>query len=623
MKPFVSIVVVCYNMKRELPRTLYSMSPAFQRGVNKEDYEVILVDNGSKEPPTAEDFAYLNMNLSVYSMQNPTHSPVPAINFGINKSIGQFVGVCIDGARLLSPGLVAQARDGLIIYPRGVVAARGRYLGVKFQRDAMIDGYNAEQEDALLSQCEWKVDGYRLFDISVFDESCGPTWITPMAESNALFMSRTLWQQLGGFDSRFTSRGGGLVNLDTWSRAVLLPDVTVVSLMGEATFHQIHGGVATNGTHETIKEFFEEYQTIRGAEFKIPDVSYSLFGKFNHKVRGSELHPKTTRVVTKKQPLQVFRRLWSRTLGKLLPPFIRRSLRTTTDIVSAFFSLRPFGEIRKLRTERHHAQIIDGSPLFDASWYAATYPDVVAAGYQPSIHYVRYGFTQRRQPSPYFDAVWYCDAYEDVIANGENPLLHYIHFGEAEGRRMRSVPQATILQSMHDDQFSSENLEVIRNSSLFDPMWYLKRYPDIAQGGTDPAEHFLNYGASERRDPSLHFDTAKYLQIHSDVKLTGMNPVIHYEKYGRNNEKVIRNSNLFEPQWYLMNYPDVAQSGADPAEHFSIFGSSERRNPGPDFDTARYLQLHPDVKQTGLNPLVHYELHGRQEGRSIAAVASD
>ena len=533
MKPFVSIVVVCYNMKRELPRTLFSMSPEFQIGVSKDDYEVILVDNGSKEPPTAEDFAYLNMNLSVYSMQNPTHSPVPAINFGINKSIGQFVGVCIDGARLLSPGLVAQARDGLIIYPRGVVAARGRYLGVKFQRDAMIDGYNAEQEDALLSQCEWKIDGYRLFDISVFDESCGPTWITPMAESNALFMSRHLWAELKGFDEQFVSRGGGLVNLDTWRRAVQLPDVTVVSLMGEATFHQIHGGVATNGTHDAIREFFNEYELIRGVEFEIPDVSYSLFGKFNHKVRGSELHPKTTKVVTKKQPLQKVRNIWAQSVGKALPSSVRRLLRSATDLSGALFSLHPIKGMQRLKTEQHHAQILDASIFFDQDWYTSTYPDVIAAGYRPSLHYVRYGFTQRRQPGPYFDAVWYCDAYEDVVANGENPLLHYIHFGEAEGRRKRSIPSAMVDHNFHGQVLTERNLRVIRDSSFFDAEWYLDRYPDIAQSDSDPLEHFLIFGGAERRNPSTHFDTAKYLQLHPDVKQTGLNPLLHYELHGR------------------------------------------------------------------------------------------
>ena len=539
MKPFVSIVVVCYNMKRELPRTLYSMSPAFQRGVNKEDYEVILIDNGSKEPPTADDFAYLDMNLSVYSMQSPTHSPVPAINFGINQSIGQFVGVCIDGARLLSPGLVAQARDALYIYPRGVVGARGRYLGVIFQRDAMADGYNAEQEDALLSQSEWKDDGYRLFDISVFDESCGPTWLTPMAESNALFMSRALWKELGGFDTRFTSRGGGLVNLDTWSRAIQLPDITAVSLMGEATFHQIHGGVATNGTHDAIREFFNEYEDIRGVEFEIPNISYSLFGKFNHKVRGSELHPKSTKVVTKKQPFQTLRRLWSRSLASLFPASARRLMRNLVDIAAAVLSLRPFKGIQKLKIERHNARVIEASSLFDASWYASTYPDVIAAGYQPSIHYVRYGFAQKRQPGPNFDAVWYCDAYEDVGANSENPLLHYIYFGEAEGRRKRSLPSATISSSIHEEQFAQTNIETLLNSELFDATWYLNQYPDVASSDSDPVKHFLVFGGSERRNPSAHFDTAKYLQLHPDVKQLGLNPLLHYELHGRHEGREI------------------------------------------------------------------------------------
>ena len=533
MKPFVSIIVVCYNMKRELPRTLFSMSPAYQRGIDKDDYEVILIDNGSKEPPTVDDFKHLDMNLSVYSMQSPTHSPVPAINFGINQSIGQYVGVCIDGARILSPGLIAQARDALFVYSRCVVAARGRYVGVKFQRDAMNDGYNAAQEDALLFDCKWEEDGYRLFDISVFDESCGPTWLTPMAESNALFMSRSLWKELDGFDSRFVSRGGGLVNLDTWSRAISLPGVTAVSLMGEATFHQIHGGVATNGTHEAIKEFFAEYQTIRGVEFEIPDVSYSLFGKFNHKVRGSELHPKSTKVITKKQPLQGLRRLWSKSLGQILPPSARRKLRPVVDVMGALLSLHPLKGIRRIKIENIQTALIENSPLFDASWYADTYPDVIAAGYSPSRHDLRYGFIQRRQPGPQFDAEWYCDAYEDVSANGENPLLHYIYFGEAEGRRKRSIPNAAISFGLVEEEYVNFHIDALRNSPLFDADWYVKRYPDVVASASEPLKHYLLFGWHEKRNPSEQFDGEKYLELHPDIKQAGLNPLLHYEIFGR------------------------------------------------------------------------------------------
>ena len=517
-------------MTRELPRTLYSMSPAFQQGVDKDDYEVVLVDNGSKNPPRAEDFAYLEMNLSVYSMEGPTHSPVRAINFGINQSIGQFIGVCIDGARMVSPGLIARVRDALTIYDRGVVAARGRYLGHEFQRDAMRNGYNAQQEDVLLARSGWRDDGYRLFDISVFDESGGETWISLMAESNALFMSRHMWSELGGFDEQFTSRGGGLVNLDTWTRAIRLPNVTVVTLMGEATFHQIHGGVATNGSLEVIEEFYEEYRSIRGFEFELQNIPYLLFGAFNHKVRGRELHPRS-KIVTKKQSLQFHRRIGAKYVGRFLPSFLRRTLRNLADITGAVLSGRPFREIQKLKVERNHARILEVSPYFDASWYASTYPDVIAAGYQPSVHYVRHGFAQQREPSRYFDAAWYSDINQDVADNRQNPLLHYILFGEAEGRVKRTPPAH--VWSSHVEQFSEENIEAIRTSQYFDAEWYQGRYPEVAQSGYDFAEHFLIFGCLERKNPSSYFDTAKYLQINPDVELTGTNPLLHYELHGR------------------------------------------------------------------------------------------
>jgi len=40
MGPKVSIVVISYNMGRELPRTLYSLSPMMQVGVSGDEYEV-------------------------------------------------------------------------------------------------------------------------------------------------------------------------------------------------------------------------------------------------------------------------------------------------------------------------------------------------------------------------------------------------------------------------------------------------------------------------------------------------------------------------------------------------------------------------------------------------------
>lgn len=43
----VSVVVVVQNMAREAPHTLYSLSACYQRHIDAEDFEVIVVDNGS------------------------------------------------------------------------------------------------------------------------------------------------------------------------------------------------------------------------------------------------------------------------------------------------------------------------------------------------------------------------------------------------------------------------------------------------------------------------------------------------------------------------------------------------------------------------------------------------
>ena len=48
----LSIVVVAFDMVRELPRTLTSLSTPYQRGIDREDVELIIVDNGSAVPVT-------------------------------------------------------------------------------------------------------------------------------------------------------------------------------------------------------------------------------------------------------------------------------------------------------------------------------------------------------------------------------------------------------------------------------------------------------------------------------------------------------------------------------------------------------------------------------------------
>ncbi|MFC3119983.1 hypothetical protein ACFOHS_23100 [Jhaorihella thermophila] len=51
----------------------------------------------------------------------------------------------------------------------------------------------------------------------------------------------------------------------------------------------------------------------------------------------------------------------------------------------------------------------------------------------------------------------------------------------------------------------------------------------------------------------------------------------------RHHLRMIRESGLFDGDWYLAAYPDVAAAGLDPAVHFLLHGAEERRNPGAAF----------------------------------------
>ncbi|PYE32839.1 hypothetical protein DFP83_105147 [Idiomarina fontislapidosi] len=81
--------------------------------------------------------------------------------------------------------------------------------------------------------------------------------------------------------------------------------------------------------------------------------------------------------------------------------------------------------------------------------------------------------------------------------------------------------------------------------------------------------------------------------------------------------ELLRTSDLFDAEWYLLTYPDVKQSGITAELHYVIHGSQEGRDPSPYFNSRWYLGFHKDVAQQGLNPLVHYLRQGINEGRAI------
>lgn len=76
-------------------------------------------------------------------------------------------------------------------------------------------------------------------------------------------------------------------------------------------------------------------------------------------------------------------------------------------------------------------------------------------------------------------------------------------------------------------------LAQIEKSGLFDPAWYLRRYPDVATAGEHPTVHYYYLGGEEGRWAGPRFDTGFYRARYPDVRESGLHPLVHYLEVGK------------------------------------------------------------------------------------------
>ncbi len=269
----LSVIVNFYNNQREAKNTLYSLTRAYQENAQDIAYEVIALDNGSTLPLSESDVSAFGAEFRYTFVATKSVSPVAAINNACRGAAGDFVVVIIDGAHILSPGILELTHAASRLFAAPFVATVPFHLGPKTQNKSILEGYNQEIEDSLLSRARWRDDGYRLYEAAGAFSDGSMGWFGCLYESGCFGMRRTDYLSMGGFDERFQSRGGGLTNLDFFKRALSRPDLHVQRR------HSRDGGRGAGGD-------FRRAADLR-AEAHGPAVPVSRRGLGGHRHRGA------------------------------------------------------------------------------------------------------------------------------------------------------------------------------------------------------------------------------------------------------------------------------------------------------------------------------------------------
>ncbi len=256
--PRLSVIVIVHHMPVQAMNTLYSLCADYQMGISSKDYEVLVVENESQRCLDPLAVAALGRNFHYHRRRESGVSPAAAINQALSLCRGDRIGLLIDGARMLTPGVLHQALLGAAS-AEDIVAVPAYYLSQPGSEPGEAQTI-LDHEANLLARVNWRSDGYALFREAIFSNGNARGYLNQMMECNALFCSAAALRNIGGADERFNLKGGGSLNLHLYRQLATQCSGRLWILAGEGNFHQFHGGTSTTaGTErDTLVASFNE-----------------------------------------------------------------------------------------------------------------------------------------------------------------------------------------------------------------------------------------------------------------------------------------------------------------------------------------------------------------------------
>lgn len=281
--PKISVLVVIYRMSRQAENTLRSLSPRYQRGIAAGEYEIVVVENSSDDELGRERAKAIAKNIRYFYREETAVSPVPAFQQAVSQARGDVFGIIIDGAHMVTPGVLGNVQSAFRMDPDAVVAVPGYHIGEGHQDKLEDPKAFLNLQESLLRGIDWFYEGYKLFNIGCWSPANPRGYLTSFQECNCLFASRRAYEAAGGVDDRFDMEGGGSVNLELFAALVSRRrEARLFVLPGEGSFHQYHDGVTTapqQGREERLVRQKEQHAEIIGQKFEGVNREPVMLGK--------------------------------------------------------------------------------------------------------------------------------------------------------------------------------------------------------------------------------------------------------------------------------------------------------------------------------------------------------
>lgn len=186
---------------------------------------------------------------------------------------------------------------------------------------------------------------------------------------------------------------------------------------------------------------------------------------------------------------------------------------------------------------------VDYSLVFDAQYYANTYPDLASLSTQQLLwHFLNYGMNEGRQGSINFNLQTYKTNNPDIVqaygSNNKEYYTHYINYGASEWSKGRKACDIDKMESM---VFTSTKIGIdqtvyngVDYEKVFNPVYYAMNNSDVVRiyKYDNLLKHFVTCGISEGRRGSSNFDLQTYKDNNKDlVNAFGSDNNSYYNHY--------------------------------------------------------------------------------------------